>query len=112
MRHYIRVMTQIGRKIFPLLAAAALAGCQTLDTHQGPEFSPQLGAQAIQAGFEGPRLLPAADFLPPELMQSPLHSVAPQTYNDGYANTYQIETPDHVFVVQGTPNVKIPYPRD
>jgi len=100
-------MTQIGRKIFPVLATLVLAGCQTLSAHQGPEFAPNLNVQAISAGFEGPRLLPAADFLAPDLMQSPLHNVAPQTYNDGYANTYQIETPDHVFVVQGTPNVKI-----
>jgi len=100
-------MTQIGRKIFPVLATLVLAGCQTLSPHQGPEFAPNLNANAIPASFEGPRLLPAADFLAPDLMQGPLHRVASQTYNDGYANTYQIETDGHTYVVQGTNSVKI-----
>ena len=97
-------MTQIGRKIFPTLAATLIvAGCQTLPHQQGPAIAPA-SAQTVQSGYEQAGYINAADFLPPTLMQSALHTVSPQAYNDGFANTYRIETADYVYVVQGTDN--------
>ena len=97
-------MTQIGRKIFPAITAALIVtGCQTLPHEHGPSFAPAT-AQAPQPGYEQAEFISAANFLSPALMQSALHSVSPQAYNDGYANTYRIETADYTYVVQGTDN--------
>jgi len=96
---------QIGRKFLVftsgLILSASLGACQTLDTTQGlssdePEFVKST------PGFESAGMVDAATFLGADLMSSDLHYVYPEAWNDGYANTYEIETPKHLYVVQGT----------
>lgn len=51
--------------------------------------------------------VPAQDFLGAELMQSPLHRVAPMAQNNGYVNIYTIETADGAYVAHGTEQARI-----
>lgn len=88
-----------------LISFLSLGACQTLPTHQGPHFGPADDAvqhQEQNSAFEHGKYVPAQDFLTPDLMRSSLHQVNTQAYNDGYANNYEITTPHHVYVVQGT----------
>jgi len=96
---------QIGRKFLVftsgLILSASLGACQTLDAKQdeggdSPEFVKSV------AGFESAGIVNAATFLGADLMSSDLHRVHTEAWNDGYANTYKIETPEHLYVVQGT----------
>jgi len=100
---------QIGRTFLVftagLMFSTSLSACQTLSKQQGlstqnPEF-----VKAVP-GFENAGMVDAAQFLSAELMSSNLHRVSPEAWNDGYANTYKIETPQHLYVVQGTERAK------
>lgn len=96
---------QIGRKFLVftsgLILSASLGACQTLDAKQGEQdASPEFVKST--PGFESAGLVDAEAFLGADLMSSDLHRVHPEAWNDGYANTYKIETPKHLYVVQGT----------
>ncbi|MCF6220719.1 MAG: hypothetical protein L3J65_06375 [Robiginitomaculum sp.] len=89
-----------------LVMSAMLSGCQTLATQRAlsntdPEFV------TITPDFETAGMVDARQFLSAELMSSNLHRVSPQVWNDGYANTYKIETPQYLYVVQGTERAKV-----
>jgi len=102
---------QIGRRFFGFVSAATLvvglSACQNLATHQGSADMP--AAKIIQPidGFETPGMVDAATFLGADNMQNPLYRIEPQAWNDGYANTYRIETPDYTYIVQGTEQARI-----
>ncbi len=83
-----------------------LAGCASLDAVQGSTLNPSRSAQAPIFGFEQAHTVLAQDYLPPELLESPRHRVAPNVWNDGYVNTYTIITPDFTYIVQGSERVK------
>jgi len=96
---------QIGRKFLVftsgLILSASLGACQTLDANQGMSgTSPEFVKSTL--GYENAGIVDAAMFLGADLMSSDLHRVYPEAWNDGYANTYKIETPKHLYVVQGT----------
>lgn len=100
-------MTQIVRQIFLCTAALALLNaCQSIPEYKDSYFGPKASHTSKSSEFEHGSYLPASDFLAPEWMQSGLHNIAPQTYNDGYANTYKIITEKHIYIVQGTEQVK------
>lgn len=46
--------------------------------------------------------VPAQNFLGAEWMESPIHRVAPMASNNGYVNSYTIETADGTYVAHGT----------
>lgn len=88
-------------KLFLPLSAAILAGCATprnIDTFPKGALPP------AGKGFEGGSYLPASQFLAPDLLRSPLHEVSPKVYNDGFANTFIIKTPEFTHIVTGTDN--------
>lgn len=89
-----------------LSALVALGACQSLPTHQGPDFASLNNGQVKADGFETADYLSATDFLGAKWMQGELHSVDPRTYNDGYANSYKIISKDYTYVVQGTEQAK------
>ncbi len=96
---------QIGRKFLVftsgLILSASLGACHTLDAKQGDEVTrPEFVKSTL--GFESAGIVDAATFLGADLMSSDLHRVHSEAWNDGYANTYKIETPKHLYVVQGT----------
>src|SRR4030095_16970783 len=45
-----------------------------------------------QQGYEAPPVLSASKILPPELLSGPNHRVQERVTNDGYLNTYQIDS--------------------
>ena len=96
---------QIGRKLLVfwsgLILSASLGACQTLDTKQGEEGENPEFVKSTP-GFESAGIVDAEMFLGADLMSSDLHRVHAEAWNDGYANTYKIETPKHLYVVQGT----------
>jgi hypothetical protein len=96
---------QIGRKFLVftsgLILSAVLGACQTLDAKQGDSDTSTEFVETTP-GFESAGMVDAATFLGADLMSSDLHRVYPEAWNDGYANTYKIETPKHLYVVQGT----------
>ncbi|NNC37928.1 MAG: hypothetical protein HKO02_10760 [Hyphomonadaceae bacterium] len=78
-----------------------LTGCGS--SKPGTQNSASIDYTAkIVDGYEVPGPVKSADFLPGELLESPFHLVAAAAHNDGFANAYEIETEDYVFVVQGT----------
>ncbi len=97
---------QIGRKFLVfwsglLAISASLGACQSLDANQGErDNAPELVKTV--AGFENAGIVDAEKFLGTDNMSSDLYTVQPQAWNDGYANTYKIQTPKHLYVVQGT----------
>lgn len=87
------------------MLSASLSACQTLPHQQGlsaakPEYVTPV------PGFESADMVEAVTFLGPDLMAGQTHKVSPQAWNDGYANTYKIETPKYLYVVQGTERAK------
>ena len=91
------------KKTAMILGLVLLTACQSLTRiDQSQLWAEQTGKGAGTTGG----FLPAVQFLGPDLMQSELHSVYPQAWNNGYANIYRIKTPEHVFVVQGTDNAR------
>ncbi|PHR91331.1 MAG: hypothetical protein COA69_12530 [Robiginitomaculum sp.] len=89
-----------------LASVTTLGACQSLPTHQGPRFGPPVTQSVETEGYESGKYVLAEDFLGPDWMSSALHTVEPQAYNDGYANSYKIITPDYTYVVQGTEQTK------
>ena len=87
-------------------SAFAVTACQTLAHKQGEQLAPKQEYVKPVAGFESAGMVDAAQFLGTDLMASDLYRVKPEAWNDGYANTYQIETPKYLFVVQGTERAK------
>lgn len=95
-------MIQNRLKFAALLAAACLLpACASSYVDQSG-----LWAQPSKVATAKGVFLPAADFLGAEILQSPLHSVDPQAYNDGFANSYLITSDNATFVVQGTDNAR------
>ncbi len=91
----------------PLITALVmLSACQSLPRYQGQAIGPTTTDSVVENGYEQAGYLDAQDFLGADWMQSELHTVDPRAYNDGYANSYKITTPKHVYVVQGTQTVK------
>ena len=91
---------------FMAVFVMSLAGCHSLGYEQGPALPTSTGSQQkdrpLAQTYEAAHNVPADQYLGSKLMHSKLHTVAPMAWNDGYANSYKIETPDHVYVVQGT----------
>jgi hypothetical protein len=85
---------------------ALITGCESLDYQQGPALRTQTASQQkdrpLAQNFETAHNVPAHQYLDAKFMRSEHHTVAPMAWNDGYANSYEIETTDHVYVVQGT----------
>ena len=85
-----------------LMLFIGLSACQSIAKRKNN--APGVHAKSVQAvaGFETAGTVDASQFIGPQRMQSPLYQVDPKAWNDGYANTYRIETPDYVHIVQGT----------
>ncbi len=79
------------------LAACATSGGAKSERELAPSTLPE-----AKAGFEAPSYVASSDFIPSALMRSGAHIVAPDAYNDGYANSYKITMGDREFIVQGT----------
>ncbi len=79
-----------------------LSACQSIAKRNND--APRVHGKSVQTqgGFETAGTVRASQFIGADLMQSPIYRVDPEAWNDGYANTYRIETPDHVHIVQGT----------
>jgi len=84
----------------------ALGGCQTAYQVGSSQYGPSSTLAGALPDNNAAGFVPASDFLAPEFMKSDLHTVEPQAWNDGYANTYKIITDDHVYYAQGTYNAK------
>ena len=52
-------------------------------------------------GYETPPTLSASEVLPPELREGPHHRIADEVTNDGYLNTYTIESDFGTFTARG-----------
>ena len=89
-----------------LIMSTSLSACQTLRAQQGISADKPKYITPV-VGFESAGMVDAAKFLGADLMSSDFHLVSPEAWNDGYANTYRIETPQHIFVVQGTERAKM-----
>ncbi len=98
-------MMKIGRTFLHyigiLVVLPGMVACQSVPERNE---TPPVLARPVQAvaGFEAAGPVDARQFIGTDLMQSPLYRVDPKAWNDGYVNTYRIETPDHVHIVQGT----------
>ncbi len=55
-----------------------------------------------QQGYEAPPVLSASKILPPELLSGPNHRVQERVTNDGYLNTYQIDSKFGTFTAVST----------
>ena len=55
-----------------------------------------------QQGYEAPPVLSASKILPPELLSGPNHRVRERVTNDGYLNTYQIDSKFGTFTAVST----------
>jgi hypothetical protein len=51
-----------------------------------------VSAFAADPGFEQPGPVDAHRFLPPALLESRRHPVSPEAFNDGFVNTYSVQT--------------------
>jgi len=102
---------KIGRRFFSFSSAvvlfASLSACQSLKAGQDAAVMPPGDTVQSRPGYEAPGMVDAHGFLGADLMQSPLHRVAPEAWNDGFANTYKITTPDYTYIVQGTEQARI-----
>lgn len=61
-----------------------------------------VSAFAADPGFEQPGPVDAHRFLPPALLESRRHPVSPEASNDGFVNTYSVQTSSGVIEVRGT----------
>jgi hypothetical protein len=61
-----------------------------------------VSAFAADPGFEQPGPVDAHRFLPPALLESRRHPVSPEAFNDGFVNTYSVQTSSGVIEVRGT----------
>src|SRR6266404_3657128 len=59
-------------------------------------------ALAADTGFEQPGPVDAHRFLPQALLESRQHPVSPESFNDGFVNTYSVQTSSGVTEVRGT----------
>ncbi len=59
-------------------------------------------AFAADPGFEQPGPVDAHRFLPPALLESRRHPVSPEAFNDGFVNSYSVQTSSGVIEVRGT----------
>ncbi len=59
-------------------------------------------AVAAQQGYESPPVLSASKILPPELLASPNHKVQERVTNDGFLNTYKIDSKFGTFTAVST----------
>jgi hypothetical protein len=57
---------------------------------------------AVDSGFEQPGPVDAHRFLPQALLESRQHPVSPESFNDGFVNTYSVQTSSGVTEVRGT----------
>ena len=57
---------------------------------------------AAQQGYESPPVLSASKILPPELLAGPHHRVQERVTNDGFLNTYQIDSKFGTFTAVST----------
>ncbi len=95
-------------QISALVLLSGLSACQTIAKRDDivpvsvPVPSVHVKSVPAVAGFETAGMVRASRFIGPERMQSPIYRVDPEAWNDGYANTYRIETSDHIYIVQGT----------
>ena len=55
-------------------------------------LQPKLGSAAAQTGYESLPVLSASKILPPELVKGPNHQVQERVVNDGFLNTYTIDS--------------------
>lgn len=88
----MRLRTVDGRSSGLHLSRTALAGA----------FLGLTLARPAGADYETPAVLSAPEILPPALLESAHHRVADAVANDGYMNSYRIESSYGVFEVQGT----------
>ena len=75
--------------------------CLVLALAGGLIFQPSLAITAQQA-YEPPPVLSASKILPPELLSGPNHRVQERVTNDGYLNTYQIDSKFGTFTAVST----------
>lgn len=90
--------THIALTVASLVAAVAVVA-QTDDTGGGNSAF----LKKFEGSFEVGGEVPAKDFVPVELMNGRLHTVADSAYNDGLRNTYVVVTGRGDYQVTGTP---------
>ncbi|PHS42509.1 MAG: hypothetical protein COA91_00760 [Robiginitomaculum sp.] len=90
-----------------LVVFTGLAACQSLAQQQGEAVLPAQDTVQPRRGYEVAGRVEARRFLGAKLMQSQYHSVSPYGWNDGFANSYKITTPDFTYFVQGTEQARI-----
>lgn len=89
-------------KSIPFIAFFALLGGSAFAQFGSPP-SPMNSAN----GFEQPGTLQARDFVPENYLQGSLHKVWLQAENDGFNNTYLLETPSMTEEVTGNRSLRL-----
>lgn len=89
----------------PLLLCVTLlnlSACKTISHGDTDLFALQSEAVSSHSKYEDPGFLPTKQFLSDSCSADCTYELHPQTYNNGFSNSYKVTYKDHLFVVQGT----------
>ncbi len=88
--------------VLGITCAAFFSACSTLPYEQGVMPKADVAQASANSTYEAPGMVDIHDFIPSDMIQTPLYTIDQYAYNDGEMNTYRVVTEDHAFIVEGT----------